>query len=329
MSIIWASTSIADFATLGISSTSPNALLPAARSAHTQENIPSAQASKFASPKFAPASELWISGNVVWSTYSGAGGTYPLYELMAANGNNLFRVALPGRRYALQVFRGGSWVNLAIEPATSMLPGLFRFDIHVIFHATAGLVELYRDGSLILSFSGDTSGDNGVVADRLNVGDTIDGVITSYTAHSGIIVADEDTRPFTFIQRIPNGNGDHTDWTGGYADVDETGINDTDFITTGTTGAMESFTFPALPGSEDTRQLTTLVVAARTRGNGSPEVLQALAHVGSSDYTASPIYDRSPIYQPQQWQFPVNPATGLPWTGSQINGAQFGVKAAS
>lgn len=328
MAILWAGTSTADCTTLGISSTSSNAALPAARSAHTQENIPSAQASKFASPKFAPASELWISGNVSWSTYSGAGGTYPLYELMAANGNNLFRVALPGRRYALQVFRGGSWVNLAIEPATSMLPGLFRFDIHVIFHATAGLVELYRDGALILSFSGDTSGDNGIITDRLNVGDTIDGVISSYTAHSGIIVATDDTRKYTFVQRLPNAAGAKQEWTGAYTDINEVGFNDTNFITTNTLGKVSTFGFADLPSEMAVRNVAALVIAGRSRNAGSISTVEGIARVGSTEYSASAKFDASPLYGPQNWVFNANPATGQAWLGSDIDAAEFGVKAA-
>lgn len=217
-----------------------------------------------------------------------------------------------------------TWADVAngafIVPAV-----LVRLDVYLKIHATEGVFRLYVDGAICIDYTGDTTAYRTNFVNRIGFGST--STTSNGGVHSAAIIADIDTRPLTFHQRLPTGNGAETDWTGDYTSVDETGLNDADFIKATALDDVETFTFPDLPVYAATQLLETLVISGRARNSGDIQEIKGIARVGSTNYEAPAVFDSSPTFLMQQWQLPLNPANGQPWTGADIDAAEFGVKA--
>ena len=325
MAILWAGTSLADYTINGV--TAANTV--AARIATTVvEGVGITESSRAVSPQFAPVSELWFSGFVYISTYSFQ--TQVLFYVNGPGNTNLFAIrAHDGGAWSLNTWWNSNWFELVRGAILTPAGVRYRIDVHCKFDATDGFIFVYRDGALILSYEGDTSSSSGTIARSFSIGTAYSGsTVTSGSVHSANVVADEDTRKFTFVQRLPISNGAEADWTGSYADIDETGINDADYITTETVGEVSTFNYADIPTELAVRNVAALVISGRARSAGGISEIQGVARIGGVDYTASGEFDASAIYGPQNWVFNANPATGEAWIGSDIDAAEFGVKAA-
>lgn len=324
MTVYWAGTSIADLRyTTGASNTSgtniPSTVSEGVVITNTQIGY---------TPEVMALDEFWYSEYYLRNsptTPPPANST----NIMFLDDNDLpilkFVQELSTGEHAVYKWNGSSWTKLA--QSLVQINSRVRLDFNIKLSAT-GHVIVYSEGVKIIEYSGDTTpGGTGLPAVRCVALGSGVGSGSYYCAHSACIISDVDTRPMTFLQRLPSGNGAMTDWSGSYTDIDETGINDTDFIQTDTSGDISTFTFAALPSGYNTQHFAAVIISARARSAGSVDDLNGVARVSSTNYDVPAEFDNSPIFQAQQWQFPYNPATGQAWLGSEINAAQFGVKA--
>lgn len=323
MTILWAGTSVADLEILGsaVVDTIATDISP-----NVNEGILISGDSPAFTPRFSPQTDLWTSFVYVGgSMFSGTSKN--VFTFNSPNFNKMLsirivRVSTTTFTFAIDKRNGTAWVELANNPSIVYASNVkLRFDVHIKV-GSSGLFEVFINGTSILRFTGDTvpTGAGAVGCYSLER-------IGNNGAHSAMIIADTDTRALTFYQRLPTGNGAETSWTGDYASVDETGINDTDFIKAVAVGNFETFTFPALPVDVNAQQLEALVLVGRSRNAGDIQEIKGVARVGSTNHEAPAQYDARPSFGPQLWVFPTNPATGQPWIGSEINSAQFGVRA--
>lgn len=321
MAILWAGTSIADMASSSGTATTTSGAIATTVS----EGINCANMQVCLSPTFAPTDEFWFS-----ETYQWAAATLPNTSSLnlafcdtAGTPILRMRLASTGGVHQFDKWSGSAWSMVAQTPIG--FTGRNRIDIHVKI-AASGWIRLYVNGALLLNFEGNTLAGTGAV-NRVILGSG-QGSASYECRHSAFMFSDADTRALDFYQRLPTGNGAETDWTGGYTDVDETGINDADFVKATSVGDTETFTFAALPSETNSRKLEALVLSGRSRSAGSIQRIKGISRVGGTNYEEPAAYDASPAFNAQQWVIPVNPATGNPWTGTEVDGAQFGVRAA-
>ena len=329
MTILWAGTSIADMAIIGgggAITTSGELALNVAEGINLTANSPCI------SPEFTPRNDLFASATLRQggTNINGIGQVFRMFEFYnAAFGGILCLGALhlSTSQFSLvaQKWNGTTWVNVADAPSVYFAPGVrYRIDIYLKVHSTEGRIVVYVDGTKIIDFTGNTmpTGTGNMIA-RMGIARYL-----TNTTYSAMIISDIDSRPYNFYQLLPTGNGDETAWTGDYTSVDETGINDADAITSTAVGSVETFTFPDLPSDLNSLELLTVILSGRAQGSGSPGEIMGIARISTTNHESPGEYETSPNYLPQQWRFDLNPSTGLPWIGSQVNSAQFGVKAA-
>jgi len=106
-------------------------------------------------------------------------------------------------------------------------------DLQVSNYGASATVNLYLNGSLIATYSGDISISGFSDIDCIGLGgDNQSG--NFYMKVSEVIAADEDTRRFSLMCHHPTGAGDTNQWTGAYTDIDETTLSTSDVIYTDT-----------------------------------------------------------------------------------------------
>lgn len=321
MAILWAGTSIADMSLAsGVLTTDAGQI-----AATVSEGIACTNAQTCLSPVFAPKDEFWFSDVYHWTAATLPNTNSLNLAFCDTIGTTILRMRLAstGGVHQFERWTGSAWSTLAQTPTG--FTGRNRIDVHIKL-AASGWVRLYVGGALLLNFEGNTEAGTGMVS-RVILGSG-QGSASYVCRHSAFMFSDVDTRPLDFYQRLPTGNGADTAWTGDYTAVDETGINDADFIKAASVGDTETFTFPALPAETNARKLEALVLSGRSRSAGSIQHIKGISRVGGTNYEEPAMYDASPTFNAQQWIIPVNPATGNPWTGTEVDGAQFGVRAA-
>ncbi len=126
---------------------------------------------------------------------------------------------------------------------------------------------------------------------------------------------------------LPTSDGDLTDWTPStgsthYTLVDETTPNTTDNISSVVVTNTDLFHFQSV--SAISLYALQIVHTVKTASGGANTIASA-SKISGAVYIADNL-EVPATYQPRINILEVNPATGLPWTGAQVNASQFGVK---
>jgi len=195
----------------------------------------------------------------------------------------------------------------------------YTFDLHVAQSGSDVVAVLYQDGVAIATatLAGKSARDTQAVHFRGGINYS---TIESYL--SEVIVADEDTRSMRLYTLAPTADGAQTDWSGGYADVDETTPDGTEISTT-TADATSTFTHAGgVAGS-----VRAVAVSAYFRAADDGSDVDAVLRIAGTDYSAALDADPGLSLTHGQAIWNTSPATGSPITDSEINGAEFGVVA--
>lgn len=196
---------------------------------------------------------------------------------------------------------------------------LRTFDVFIDYSAT-GTFSLYQDGQLIVEYSGDVTTDGQTTLAQ--IGFTKADTYSIYESlYSEVIVTTEETRNARLATIEPTGNGATMDWTGAATDIDETGLNHSDAISSATTGQIAQFTIPALPAGNFSVMAVVQNAWVRRAATG-PQNVQFLVRTGATDYTSADVtLDTAYGFHSYIWD--TNPGTASDWTTSELGAAGF------
>jgi hypothetical protein len=181
------------------------------------------------------------------------------------------------------------------------------------------IVELYINGSLgrKVSFSANPNGYGNPVRFSIGCGYTND--LEDRQCFSELIVADGDTRNARLDLLRPTAAGVYDNWNGNLnalADDDTT-----TGMTTITPGERQSVVLSAYGGASNISNVVT--VSLTTRGQNSPTGIKHSIRMSGVDYDSANIPVSFPLqYNITDWQ--INPATSLPWEGSELAAIETG-----
>lgn len=273
-------------------------------------------------PSFAPQSDIWFSGQ--YRTQATLNASAQLL-LFTGNGVDVARVLAGSSALVFQAWDGGAWVGLSAPNSFTIISSAVnRFDVRVNVSNT-GNFDLYANGALQASFTGDTLLGAQTTIDTVWLGN----VRATGSSHwSGCFVADEDTRLIVAQHLRPIGNGFHTAWTGDYTDVDDLGDIDGNIINTVTADDLETYTKTTMTTDFDTGyEFMSLGVSAKARRAATgPQNLQLVCRSDTTDGVSASI-PLDVTYDTKQGFFANDPATAAAWLKAAMDSAQVGVKA--
>lgn len=273
---------------------------------------------------FPAAADMWFS----WYNYptDSTGSGTPI-AIIKGGGVELFRIFQKSGGLIIEYHNGSSWTESGTL-FTWTAAALSRFDFHVVIHDSTGTLTIYKGGTEQTSttFSaGDTllrgeSNMDQIVFDHNQL-------FAGTLVLSAAFASTTDSRNIDMSQRAIDGAGGLTDWAGDNTDVDETGVDTADKVTSDTTTEKESFTFAALHGdlSGDTVIGVGLTAWAK-KGSSGPANLQLGTRHNSVNGFGSNIA-LGVTYAPHQELFTDNPDTTNPWTFAEADGAEVALQA--
>jgi hypothetical protein len=221
-------------------------------------------------------------------------------------------------------FDGSTLTSLAAEAGTSfVLDSLQHLDLQVTNYGSDATVNVYINGNLVITFTGDVS-----VSGMAGIDCIVFGPNGQPTYHSQMIAADQDTRAMRLLTQYPTGAGATDQFSGDYGDVDEVTLNDANSVYTDTVAQVEEFAVNGMPsGSWAILGCMLAVRASATAGS-------AVGHFKLGYNTNSSLYVDSGHALTEAWEAynlltQVNPVTTNPWQPTEISALQPAMESAA
>lgn len=274
------------------------------------------------SPYFTPQTELWVT-----FSYRGySNGSNPFLYFGDSSGVDRFRLKRTTSSHSstidAQVWNGSSWVDLFVTANLFDSRTVTRFDVRVKLDAVDGAFELYINKTLEGSFSGDTTGGGLTPLSRVAFYTVTP---SYYSAASAIIVSDVSTIPKTFVQLEWTANGANTDWLGNYPSLNGAGFSSETTILAANVEDISTFVKEAIPAPYDVaHSVDAVVLSVRGKHGASNDIISAIRSSGV-DYEG-PSFNLTDVFSLGAVYLPTNPNTGVAWTVSEVDSAEFGVK---
>lgn len=251
-------------------------------------------------------------------------------EIQNAAGQGILRLrqdTVLTQSWGLQYWTGAVWTTIGafIAPSTSAQGQ--PIDIFCKIHATLGEFSWWLGGTKIASLTGNTNFFSATI-DKVIISNFVQFGSAFFSEHVITDVAPVGVRVMT----LPvTGAGTTNTFTSGVAaDIDDTSINDTDFILSNT--ANQIATFAAGNLSAPAAALLPLAYCIPMRaslGATGPQNAQAAIRSGSTNYFSANVAPALPTGSFAGGRFGVfnlDPDTGIAWTVAGMNAAEPGVK---
>lgn len=206
----------------------------------------------------------------------------------------------------------------------------YAMDIHVKNHGSTGIFDVYVDGVLVSSFSGNTStnGDSAVRYIRFR------SATNNNTLQFSQVVAATVPTVGWKVQELPplTGTQEFTGWTGTFSDCDDAGYTaaKADSIFANADSTTESFVVADVVAAASSMIVQAVAVSARVLATPDTAVETFVPGLSISstfyeggDYSVDPL-DGEKVIQ-KIWD--AHPNTGSGWTQSDVNALQIGVRA--
>jgi hypothetical protein len=282
-----------------------------------------------------PVSDFWFSYRIKTNTTTSNTIAYAflnLYSTAFSTSQALFRLRKVGGTTAslsanniiiCEHWDGSSWITTGSGGTIGTL--IKTISVRLTIDDTLGEYSVYIDGGLLGTLTGDTKFTSATAIDRIEWRDDNNNIMSHIV--SEWIVADEDTRDLRVAALSPTADGANTAWTGTYADVDETGVNDADFASSTSANDVETYVMGDIHSSVAGYNVAALVVSMRARrGASGPQNLQGAVRISGTNYTSSSVDALTTSFAPRRAVFTTNPATSFPWLQAAVNGAEIGMK---
>ncbi len=224
---------------------------------------------------------------------------------------------------------GSSWIDIVTSPTSFAVTTrqLNRFDIRIRLHGTTGVLEFYVNEVLRMSYSGALTTQNDSMDYVFFSSDVCNGCTKCY---SEIVFADASTLGYRLYSLTPTGPGVQSDFSGTYLDIDDVAPDPLDFINSDTVGHVTLFALSDLATAFNRYGVVAVsaIVNAAITPDSAIADLQIALRSGSTNYFTenlgvpkdSQTFVRKVILE-------TNPVTSNPWSFTEINALQLGVRA--
>ena len=235
---------------------------------------------------------------------------------------------------AISIYRGSTLLGQTIGAWNAMLPHWFALEVVA---DNAGYVNVYVDGNLAATYSGDTQEDATLSGwDRFGFGSNIS-PYPYYFADMGsvyvddIIVTDDATPlPEHYVAVLsPDGDTAQADFTPSsagshYDKVDEIPENTADYNTATLSGQEDRYTVSNPPSMDS---ILCVNICARATRDGALTQGEISVKSGSTvDYSTPETLPASPAYYSMQYLLETDPDTGLAWDNAGVAAMEIGFR---
>jgi hypothetical protein len=277
---------------------------------------------------FEAQTDLWFHFDYVLIGATGAadGSMFEFIDVGAAQ--VVVRLWSQDASHYLEYWNGASFTRMTVPlPHNRLYYGdnYETVDIHIKLHDTLGEFQFFVNNTLVTEFTGDTL--LYTPTDNINQMKWR-GVSNDYNTTSQIIVADEPTIGMKCATLYPTADGANIDFSGTYADIDESVVYDDATLASSTVANdISTYVVSDLSAIAQDYDVKAVVVSARMKASaGAPENAQMALRTNSTNYFGGTLSGLSASFAPLQEIWETNPDTAAVWTVSEVQALEGGVK---
>jgi hypothetical protein len=212
----------------------------------------------------------------------------------------------------------------ALPAFASSTTAFHSIDLQIINYGVSSTINLYLDGSLYATFSG-----NSTVTGVSNFTNVALGVnLANENAYSQIIVADSDTRSLNLATMAPNANGTTQNWSNpAFSNYNPITINDANAAFVNTTAQDQQANLTDLPAGSFSIIAVKQAVRAALSAGATPTGVKLGFNNGGTVAVGS-THTASLSFQDYEDLFTTDPTTGVGWVQASMNGLQNDMRSA-
>lgn len=281
---------------------------------------------------FPAMSEGWVHFNYASSAIAGTTGQ-PICILKQRSSSDSYGIRFPitslvsGQVVTPQVSanNGSSWSDISASTFLWPSGSYARIDINFKLHATTGFLYVYINETLAYSYTG-------ALQTATNLIDSIElrGSPFNVTAYwSEFLASSASTLGMRVASVTPNATGAQTDWSATYAAVDDYIYDPTDYSGTNTLNHISLFDASDLASAYnlwDVQAVVTNIEASNT-GDSAINDVEFTVRIGATNYGVALSLAKDNTRQTKIVVQATSPASGNKWSISEVNNAQYGMKA--
>jgi len=240
-------------------------------------------------------------------------------------------------RLAVSSGHGTTWT-----PAPVLSAGVWKYiELKVFISTAAGTIDIRVDGEDVINLTGINTNPLGVSAQTSTAIGIGQGQLNRPSGLTGPLYTDvyicdgqgslnNDFLGDLEVQTLyPMGAGNNSQWTptagANWEDVDDPAANgDTDYVYASVVGDVDTYTYTDMTGVSGTIAGIQHNIFTRKASAGTVRIA-SVSRPNATDYDGE-AETLSVSYRNLMSIEETNPETGIPWTVSQVNGAQFGQK---
>lgn len=271
----------------------------------------------------AASATKWLAFHFYTNT---ATGTRSIARFMSDD-TALFELYHSGATIALRYWNGSTWTTVGTTAIVTST--LYRFDFRATMDNASGVLAWYKDAVAEQTFSGDTILTAATTINKVHIRNGSTGA-SDKSIFSGLIIADEDTRDMIADNGKPTGAGTNSAWTGAYTAVDETGVDDTDFISTTAAANTSTFAFTDIDATFASGYdvVGLCVVARAARGPSGVGFVKPAVYSGATLGTGTS-KELDVTFDRAFHIFTQDPNTAAAWAYAGVNAAEIGVQSSA
>jgi len=268
-----------------------------------------------------PINNFWMTSSVA----SNFENSRPLLILSEA-ASDFFRLTTPatGINFITAEIFDGTWnsvgtTTIGLKENTLNTNFTIRLDVR----PTNGIVEIFIEGTLALS-----------VANINTIGSVLANSVDSVTLDSTsadercdwseiIIANNENIVNYRVAQIDPAADGDSSDWTGTFEEVNELNVDDLDFINTESVNVVSLFSGVDVPENSLTPKTISVSSRIRTDATG-PQGVNIVLKTGGLEFHSNELAIAN-TYDTYINVWAINPNTNAAFTVTEANAIQYGI----
>lgn len=209
----------------------------------------------------------------------------------------------------------------------------YFFEIEATVADSGGICIVRLNQTEIINFTGDTkNGGTNTTIDRITVGQTANAnacLCDVYIANnSGSAPGNTFLGDVRMVKSRPSAAGASTQFTpdsgSNYARVNESPYSAANYVSSATSGQVDSYVMEDLPASINTVYAVKSGMVAKNPDGGLAQVKNMVRHSGVNHYGSQVILGASDAIIQTFWE--QNPGTSAPWTVANVNALESGMQ---
>jgi hypothetical protein len=207
----------------------------------------------------------------------------------------------------------------------------YHIQVYAYIHDSSGRFVVKVDGITDIDFTGDTKYQSTDQVNQVGFGSSPSAQVGSFQGYIDNFVLDSSDYPgLSYVAKVaPTGAGASAQWTpsagSNWDCVEEVPASDANYVSCTAVDQVDTYACGDLPAEADLVKAVQVCARSRKEGSPTPQQINVAVRTGGANYfSADAPLSYSYWHYEKLWEN--NPGTSNPWSVSEVNAIEIGIK---